>query len=463
MARLIMTIVAALVLFVVQMTFGQNLYIAADYSCYKYSDDETQAHVEITYSLQRNQFRFQPDSSGFNARLKMSAFIRDSTGNLVDSSSWSAGVHVRSLFEANMENYLTNDIINAQLRPGNYRFGLHVTDEHSGDYGQIELPLEVPSFSGSGLKISGIEYVYDLLAPDGGQFDRGNRKIIPNTRRIFSQDDTVAYIYAEIYNLDQGDKKYRMAMRIYDAGGIIYKEIPFELITDGKKSAVVLTGFNISAFRPGAYDFRLFVYGHQDSAYSQKRFEIIPGRVAWEKAYEHEQLADFPEALDIRNDDDARKVRDEILYIATRDELRQFESLNLEGKNNFMRGFWQRRDPDPTTPVNENKIEHYRRLRYVNQAYSTFRDSGSEPNGWKTDMGRVYLVYGPPTDEENYPSAMGELPWKKWNYDQLEGGVFFIFIDETGYGNYRLIHSTAKGEPKDNNWELRLKPSTTVR
>jgi len=454
---------AAAILQAAETSVSQNLFIAADYSCYKYSDDKGLSHVEIIYSLLRNQFRFQPDSTGFHARLDMTAVIRDSSGGVIDSNTWPAGIHIGSLVEADIPNFLTNDIVTAQLKPGDYRFSLMVKDTYSGAIGKIELPITVPAFVGSRLELSGIEFVYRILEPDGSQFVRGNRKIVPNTRRIFSQDDTVAYIYAESYNLDPALQRYSLAMRVFDAGGIIYKEIPFNLDTRGNSSAVILTGLNISAFRPGTYTLQLIAYDGLDTAVTEKSFDIIPGKLAWEKAVEHEELADFPEAIFIRNDADAKKVRDEILYIATRDELKQYESLNLEGKNNFIRSFWQRRDPDVSTPINENKIEHYRRLKYVNSAYSTFRDSGTEPNGWRTDMGRVYIVYGPPSDEENYPSAMGEIPWKKWNYDKIEGGVFFIFIDESGYGNYRLIHSTAKGEPKDNNWELRLKPSTPVR
>ncbi len=463
MSRVMILSAVLVVLLAAEQSISQNLFVAADYSCYKYSDDSELSHVEITYSFLRNQFKFQPDSTGFHAHLEMTAVIRDSVGGLVDSNSWPAGIHVGSLIEANIPNYLTNDIVTAQLKPGDYRFSLTVRDIYSESIGKIDMPISVPAFTSSRLELSDLEFVYRFLEPDGSRFVRGNRKIIPNTRKIFSQDDTVAYIYAESYNLDSALQRCNLVMRIFDAGGIIYKEIPFALDTKGNRSAVILTGMNISAFRPGTYTLQLAAYAGSDTAVTEKNFDILPGKTAWEKAIEHEELADFPEAIVIRNEQDARKVREEILYIATRDELKQFESLNLEGKNNFIRSFWQRRDPDPATPINENKIEHYRRLKYVNSAFSTFRDSGNEPNGWKTDMGRVYIVYGPPSDEENYPSAMGEIPWKKWNYDRIEGGVFFIFIDESGYGNYRLIHSTAKGEPKDNNWELRLKPSTPVR
>jgi len=176
-----------------------------------------------------------------------------------------------------------------------------------------------------------------------------------------------------------------------------------------------------------------------------------------------EELADFPEAEKIFTEQEAKNFKNQILYIATREELKQYNGLPIEGKNEFSKKFWVKRDPTPGTAINEFKLEHYSRFRYANQAFSTFKSAGVPANGWRNDRGRVYIIYGTPSDEENFPSSLEARPWIKWNYDSVEGGVYFIFIDETGFGDYRLVHSSAQGEPKDYNWEERLLPATIIR
>ncbi|MCD6162945.1 MAG: GWxTD domain-containing protein [candidate division Zixibacteria bacterium] len=209
------------------------------------------------------------------------------------------------------------------------------------------------------------------------------------------------------------------------------------------------------------YKLSVGIHSGGNSVIREKYFEITPGKLEWEIAKEKQELADFPEADKITSDDEAKNFKNQILYIASRDELKQYDKLPLAGKNGFAKAFWKRRDPTPETVINEFKIEHYKRFRYANEAYSSFKEAeDSNKNGWRSDRGRVYIVYGAPSDKENNPSSLEAKPWTQWNYDNVEGGVYFIFIDETGYGNYRLVHSTAQGEPKDYYWENRLMPSS---
>lgn len=440
-----------------------KLFISVDYSCFKYSDNVEHVFTEIYYSLLRNQFSFQPDSTGYYAFADMNAELKSEIGDLIDSKSWQAAFHVSSLIEAKQPNYLVNDVFTGSLKPGNYDLTIMVSDVNSNTSGKQKIKIAVPAYSSDQLEISLMELAYNITEADGGPFDKAGKKIIPNTRNVFSHDDTMAYFYAELYNLDRSRGNYTLDIRIYDSNNNLYKNIPSTTQPVSKKSAIILNGFNISAFRVGLYNLQLNAYSGGDSVSTNKVFEVSPGKLEWEMAREKRELADFPEADKITNEKEAKNFRNQILYICTRDELKQYDELSIEGKNNFARAFWSRRDPNPGTLINEYKIEHYQRFRYTNEAFSTFKSKAGQGNGWKTDMGRVYITYGPPSDEENYPSSLEEKPWIRWNYDDLEGGVYFIFIDETGYGSYRLVHSTAKREPKDYNWEKRLRPSTSTR
>jgi GWxTD domain-containing protein len=151
--------------------------------------------------------------------------------------------------------------------------------------------------------------------------------------------------------------------------------------------------------------------------------------------------------------DEVEQLRLIIAYIARPGEMETFESLNTTGKANFMAQFWKDRDPTPETPMNEFRDEHLRRLNFANDRFSVgFRDRS---DGWRTDQGRVYIIYGPPDQIDRFPFTAGREAAEKWNYESLpgQGSVYFLFVDKTGYGNYRLATSSARGEKRDPTWD----------
>ncbi len=102
-------------------------------------------------------------------------------------------------------------------------------------------------------------------------------------------------------------------------------------------------------------------------------------------------------------------VKQDVAYIINDRERAAFQSLTTdEEREHFIEQFWQRRDPTPGTPRNEFKEEHYRRIAYANQHFASF------VSGWKTDRGRVYIVYGPPDEIESHPG--GAAPYEVWFY-----------------------------------------------
>ena len=145
-------------------------------------------------------------------------------------------------------------------------------------------------------------------------------------------------------------------------------------------------------------------------------------------------------------------LKKDALYIITDEEKNVFERLTAsEEKENFIEQFWRRRDPDPRTPVNEFKEEHYRRIAYASEHFK------SGPSGWKTDRGRIYILHGPPTEIDASPSGgayqrrpqegggfTGTYPWERWRYRYIEGlgnDIELEFVDPTFTGEYRLALS----------------------
>ena len=145
-------------------------------------------------------------------------------------------------------------------------------------------------------------------------------------------------------------------------------------------------------------------------------------------------------------------IEEDVAYIITDDEKKAWKKLATdEEREQFIEQFWRRRDPDPDTETNEYLEEHYERVAYSNQHFT------SGIPGWKTDRGRIYIMYGPPNEKETHPSgglyerpsyegggSTTTYPFETWFYRYLPGigsGIEIEFVDPTGTGEYRIARS----------------------
>ena len=107
------------------------------------------------------------------------------------------------------------------------------------------------------------------------------------------------------------------------------------------------------------------------------------------------------------------------------------ESSESETKRNLFVQFWKKRDPSPETENNELMIEYYRRIQYSNEHFATFQE------GWKADMGMVFILFGHPNDIERHPFDINSKPYEIWYYYDINRN--FVFKDFSGFGEYRLV------------------------
>jgi GWxTD domain-containing protein len=123
---------------------------------------------------------------------------------------------------------------------------------------------------------------------------------------------------------------------------------------------------------------------------------------------------------------------EQLKYIARDAEFDSLKSAKTtaERQQAFL-AFWKKRDPNPNTPRNERMEEYYRRVEYANRHFTHYRA------GWKSDQGLVYIVLGPPSAVDRHPFDMNSKPYEVWTYYDINQSL--IFIDETGFGDYRLV------------------------
>ena len=119
-------------------------------------------------------------------------------------------------------------------------------------------------------------------------------------------------------------------------------------------------------------------------------------------------------------------------HIASEDEISNMQTGSLELNVKAFYEFWKKRDPDTTTAYNERMVEYYRRVDEANKKFSTL----GSPDGFQTDQGRIFILYGEPTHTEKFIPP-GEPPSEIWNYARFKKR--FIFTDKFKNGNFVLI------------------------
>lgn len=131
-------------------------------------------------------------------------------------------------------------------------------------------------------------------------------------------------------------------------------------------------------------------------------------------------------------------LNEDVVWIISPEERSGFLQLNAdEERDEFMKQFWERRNPTPGSSQNPAKQEHYRRLQFANAHFTT-----AKTPGWKGDRGRIYIVYGPPDEIESHPASASAKPSEFWRYHLLHidgvdrHNVDMKFTDTCSCGEY---------------------------
>ena len=142
-------------------------------------------------------------------------------------------------------------------------------------------------------------------------------------------------------------------------------------------------------------------------------------------------------------------LNEDVVYIITPEEKSAFKQLsNDEERDQFIEQFWLRRDPTPDSQENAFKEEHYRRIAYANEHFAAGKA------GWRTDRGRIYIMWGPPDQIDTHPSGgtydrpesegngtTSTYPFEDWRYRYLEGvgqEINLEFVDTCMCGDFHL-------------------------
>ena len=145
-----------------------------------------------------------------------------------------------------------------------------------------------------------------------------------------------------------------------------------------------------------------------------------------------------------------RWLNEDVVYVISDVERAAYLKLTTdEEREHFIQQFWEVRNPTPGSAENAFKVEHYRRIAFANKHFGT--RSGRQ--GWQTDRGYIYIVYGPPDEIDSHPvggyvgSSQPPYPFEDWRYKHVDGvgdDVSVRFIDRTKTGDFHVAPGNGK-------------------
>jgi len=351
-------------------------------------------------------------NEAYNAAYEMTISLFDSTSTLVSEKLWTEEVKGVP-FERSVSPGLSSITQRVfEVKPGNYVLRVVMRDKESGASRQATRQILVSDFTQSDFSLS------DIMLLSRVSMQGEKRSITPHISTNVGDIADAFYAYIEVYNARKLDTIHLLTDVVNSKGERILRVDTLVSLNPGRNERIL----RIPHATLPLGDFRL----------------LVRARHAHDSLDENTtSLASTNRQIVVRWSGMPQSVKDldiaieQVRYIAKDDELSVLKDAQTqeEKQTRFME-FWKRRDPNPSTPRNERMEEYYARVEYANKHFSHYIE------GWRSDMGMVYIIFGAPNNVDRHPFEVDSKPYEVWAYYELN--YSFVFVDQTGFGDYRL-------------------------
>ena len=361
------------------------------------------------------------------------------------------------------------------VKSGRYKMLIRLEDLHSRKRGlayvgrkvaqsaSVEGFVTVPAGQGTS-RLSDIEFVWGQASPAAAAFRHRGRKNgqLPNPERLYGLLATE--LRAQFVALAKNDAPWRWKLRVLDSGG----QVVAERESTAAASRILSEGvsFDMSTAPAGGYacEIQVAQEGDPEPLVRSGRFSIAWHTGAW-----------------LRN---PRDIEDDVHFLLESEDEEAFARMSPGEQERYLEDFWRELDPSPATAENEVRTEFFKRIAHANQLWSR----SALGKGMFTDMGRVYIRHGEPDEtlrqvipagDQTLTNLLQELainedrptgnvdskglggdvrPFEVWVYEGARTRpitarpdprasertlkrLLFLFVDERGYGDFRLRYS----------------------
>jgi len=395
---------------------------------------------------------------GSPGAYRMTVSVRDSTGLELVSQAWAQTVPERLL---RLPRASTVEWVSFGAVQGRYAVTVAVTDSASGRV--VRRGTEVAAYAGpprvSDLLLgTGIRVAGPADTAVGGELRKGNLLIAASHHPMLTpQQSSLAY-YLEVYAAQA--ETAAVTMRVLRPDGSMVVATAPQLVPLGAGGGIARGAVELAGLPPGSYRLEATVARgdtvRQGADFGMTGFEtgtaIAGARTAEAADRPRDPFAGMSEAaLDT--------LYMPLVYLMTSDEQGVYPSLTLDGKRNYLRQFWAKRDPTPDTPRNEEQERFYSLITEANRRFG--EPAAAAIPGWRTDRGRIFVRYGRPDEVLQRPLEGRTNPYEVWKYTQTRP-LKYVFMDLTNFGNYALIWTNDRREPSRPNWEALLGPEAAM-
>lgn len=429
-----------------------------DYDYCIFRNDDSRLFMEFYYSFYQDQLKFLRVNNGYEADgLLDLSIINTKAGDIIIRKSFKVPVVVKDTSGYSKNSKLTGQL-NIVLDSGSYKFVMHASDfNEPNDSIGIEENFTFNRFDENKVTSSSLQVASNITKSSDTKsvFYKNTLEVTPNPVRLFGQNLNDLYYYIEFYNLknDLLSHTYSIYSKISDLNDALLKSDK-RSFTVKHESKVEYGNFNVSDLKTGIYRLSVQLLNDKDSSIveRQKKFVIYNTDTSDASKQQRDDLYSQSDYVHY-TEEQVQKEFDESSYIMSDSFRNRFNGLdNLDLKRRLLYEFWKNQKTNPYSHRNETKEEYFKRVKYANDNFkSEYRE------GWKTDRGRVYIVYGNPDDVDRHPFEPNQRAYEVWNYNSIEGGVEFDFIDiSSGFADYILVNSTKINELRDDNWKDRL-------
>ena len=440
--------------FLVSVFPQSNFDFEFDYAQFAY--DSTSNYVEFYYSFNQLSLTINHNDSIDYTEGILHITIEDTlTGELQVDQDWLVSHIVQD--SLNLNKNLVG-VIGFILNGGVYNCDIIGKDAiNSEKQRSITEILEVSPFYQLGLSMGDIQLASNIIQGSENTssiFYKNTFEIMPIPTGTFGEQQPVLFYYTELYNVSgQEDGKLRIDQHVFNSRGQIVNQ-KSKLIGRSLGSRVEVGTVMTYKLPTDTYTLSLSLIDSSANygVSSSKKFFVYNPSVEYVDTFKTQTSNIVAGMFGVMSEEELDDFFAKSRYIATVPEIEQYETLSTESaKREFLTNFWKARDEDPSDDMNYYLKDYLRRLKECNITYKAL-----SKEGWQTDRGRVYMIYGPPGEIDSYPNETEKRPYEIWYYLDIEGGVEFVFGDVTGFSDYTLLHSTKRGELQDPGWERRI-------
>lgn len=385
------------------------------------ADNDSTGRMDVFCLIPYQNLQFERLNNIFASSYEINIKITNDRGSRIKDSTISRKLTVKDYLSsrgANGEYDYLQTIFN--LPAGKYQIDAVFNDNFSKKTYQRTRSQTVINFSNFPFSMSGIMLVSSIedqkgkftltphVSDDVGNL--GDKFFVFFQTYNFLKNDTVDFVYEIINNEKKTVKK----------GDRVRKSV------SAKETGVYLNISLSKNFIQGLYTIKVTALKPKDVS----EYEPQDVLAVSERSFKFYRTISGTIIQDI--DKSIKQLR----YVASQTEYDYIESgATIEEKQLRFEDFWQKLDPSPNTDRNEAFEEYYARIEFANKNFRSYTE------GWRTDMGQVFVVYGQPNNIDR-GRLSDNRNYEKWNYQERQ----IIFIDNNGFGDYRLYSPMAISE-----------------